>query len=180
MIKFSKKSSPSRCWPPLFTLKDGLGLKNILHIAELCIAILWSNAEIERVFSYLWRPLSKEYMSFSHQALEQVLQIRQVKDFSVENYDHAIKLFLSIHSNGDVRKRPRLVDGIDYPKNKEGKINTSDQPNSKLRSLKCIYQLLKEGKAIENIDLKLVPSSDKDDFSLKRTIFSSFFYLKYI
>ena len=144
-------------------MKDGLGLKNILHIVELCITILLSNAEIERIFSHLWPQLSKERMSFSHQGLEQVLQIRQVKDFSVENYDHAIKLFLSIHPSGDVRKQPRHVDGIDYPKNKQGKKNTGDQPNSKYSSLERIHQLLKEGTNIENIDPKLIPSSDEEN-----------------
>ena len=99
-------------------------------------------------------------MSLSHQALEQVLQIRQVKDFSVENYDHAIELFLSIHPNGDVCKQPRRVDGIDNPKNKQGKKNTGDQPNSKFPSLECIHQ---QGTAIENIDPKPIPSSDEED-----------------
>ena len=130
-------------------MKDGLGLKNILHIAELCIAVPLSNTESERVFSYSWRQLSQECMSFNYQALEQVLQIRQVKDFSIENYNHAIKLFLSIYPNGDVCKQPRRVGGIDYPKNKQEKKSTGDQPNSKFPSLEHIYQLLKDLKLLK-------------------------------
>ena len=67
---------------------------------------------------YIWHQLSKERMSLSHHALEQVLQIQQVKDFSIENCNHAIELFLSIHPNGDFRKQPRHVNDIDYLKNK--------------------------------------------------------------
>ena len=68
--KFLSKCSPGQCWLQLFKLKHGLGLENILHVAELCIAILLSNAESERVFSYLWRQLSKERMSLKHETLE--------------------------------------------------------------------------------------------------------------
>ena len=102
-------------------------------------------------------------MSLSHHALEQVLQIQQVKDFSIENCNHAIELFLSIHPNGDFRKQPRHVNDIDYLKNKQGKKNTGNQPNKKFPSLEHIHQLLKEGTAIENIDPKLIPSSDEED-----------------
>ena len=47
VTKFLSKSSPAKCWPQLFKLKAGLGLFNILHIAELCISILLVNAESE-------------------------------------------------------------------------------------------------------------------------------------
>ena len=91
--KFLSKSSPNRCWPQLFKLKVGLGLRNILHIAELCIAIPLSNAESERVFSYLWRQLTKERMSLNHDTLENILQLRSSNNFEVESYDQAIDLF---------------------------------------------------------------------------------------
>ena len=42
--KFLSNVTPSKCWPRLFKLK-GLGIKNILHIAEICITIPLSNAE---------------------------------------------------------------------------------------------------------------------------------------
>ena len=48
--KFLSGNSPSCCWPQIFQLKSGLGLKNILHItilhiAEICIVVLLSNAK---------------------------------------------------------------------------------------------------------------------------------------
>ena len=89
--KFYSGNSPSGCWPQLFQLKSGLGLKNILHIAEICIVVLLSNAESEHIFSYLWRQLSKEWMSLNHQTLERILQLRSAgKDYRIEMYDHAI------------------------------------------------------------------------------------------
>ena len=53
VTKFLSKSCASRTWPQIFRLKNGLGLHNILHIAELCIVIPLSNAECERIFSFL-------------------------------------------------------------------------------------------------------------------------------
>ena len=73
--KFLSGNSPLCCWPQLFQLKSSLGLKNILHIAEICIVVLLSNAESEQMFSYLWRQLSKERMSLNHETLERILQL---------------------------------------------------------------------------------------------------------
>ena len=99
--KFLSGNSPSRCCPQLFQLKSGLGLKNILHIAEICIVVPLSNAESERIFSYLWRQLSKEGMSLNHQPLERILQLRSAgKDYRIETYDHAIDLFLTEFPDG--------------------------------------------------------------------------------
>ena len=57
---FFKSTSSSKCWPQLFQLKDSLTLNSILHIAELCIAVPLSNAECERVFSFMWRVYNKD------------------------------------------------------------------------------------------------------------------------
>ena len=48
--KFLSNVTPSKCWPCLFKLKEGLGIKNILHIAEICICIPLSNAECKCIF----------------------------------------------------------------------------------------------------------------------------------
>ena len=116
--KFLSGNSPSRSWPQLFQLKSGLGLKNILHIVEIiCIVVPLANAESERIFSYLWRQLSKEWMSLNHQTLERILQLRSAgKDYRIETYDHAIDLFLTEFPDGTVRKCPRHVDGHNYSK----------------------------------------------------------------
>ena len=93
--KFSSNVTPSKCWPCLFKLKEGLGIKNILHIAEICISIPMSNAECERMFSFLWRQLTKDRFSMNNKTLERILQFRFVTgDYSIEHYDHAIDFLI--------------------------------------------------------------------------------------
>jgi hypothetical protein len=36
-----------------------LNIENIIHVAEICIAVPLSNAETERVFSFLWKVFAK-------------------------------------------------------------------------------------------------------------------------
>ena len=42
-------------------------------------------------------------------------------DFSPSRYDHAIELFLSEYPNGEIRKRPRHLDGHNYPKKRKSR-----------------------------------------------------------
>ena len=72
--KFSSNVTPSKCWPRLFKLKEGLGIKNILHTAEICISIQLSKAEWGHIFSFLWRQLTKYCMSMNNETLERILQ----------------------------------------------------------------------------------------------------------
>ena len=51
--KFLSNVTPSKCWHRLFKLKEGLSIKNIFHIAEICISIPLSNAECERIFIFV-------------------------------------------------------------------------------------------------------------------------------
>ena len=53
VIKFLSNVTPSKRWPRLFKLKEGLDVKNILHMAEICISISLSNAECECIISFL-------------------------------------------------------------------------------------------------------------------------------
>ena len=116
--KFLSGNSPLCCWPQLFQLKSGLGLKNILHIAEIYIVIPLSNAESKRIFSYLWSQLSKEWMSLDNQILERILQLQRAgKNYCIETYDHTIDLFLTEFPDGTFRKCPHHVDGHNYSKN---------------------------------------------------------------
>lgn len=157
--KFLSKCSPDQCWLQLFKLKHGLGLRNILHVAELCIAIPLSNAESERVFSYLWRQLSKERMSLNHETLEQILQLRcSTQDYSLESYDNAIDLFLTEYPDGTVRKQGRHLDGHAYPA-KRKKRNDGNSVTIPHPSLERINELLREGASIEKIDPNLIPLS---------------------
>ena len=56
--KFLSNVTPSKCWPRLFKLK-GLGIKNILHFAEICISIPLSNAECKRYLFILVETVDK-------------------------------------------------------------------------------------------------------------------------
>ena len=45
IIKFALNHEPVKCWPLIFKLKHELGVRNILHIIELCLVTPLSNAE---------------------------------------------------------------------------------------------------------------------------------------
>ena len=147
VLTFSPQKCPSKCWPALFLIKEELGIQNILHIAELCIAVPISNAESERVFSFLWLIFSKERQSQENSTLENILRLRCDNNFSEERYKHAIDLFLREYPSGEVRKRSRRLDGHVYPKRVCKKRNGSDNGASK--------------KVTEVID-ELVPSSESE------------------
>ena len=117
--KFLSGNSSSRCCPQLFQLKSGLRLKNISHIAEICIVVPLSNAESERIFSYLWRQLSKERMSLNHQPLERILQLRSAgKDYRIENVRSCNRfIFDRVSRWRAVRKRHVTLTGTITAKN---------------------------------------------------------------
>ena len=73
---FLPNVSPSKVWPNLFTKQKELNIENIIHVAEICIAIPLSNAETERVFSFLWKLFAKERQSLKNRALENTLILR--------------------------------------------------------------------------------------------------------
>ena len=117
--KFLSGNSPLCCWSQLFQLKSGLGLKNILHSAEIYIVIPLSNAESKRIFSYLWSQLSKEWMSLDNKILERILQLQSAgKNYCIETYDHTIDLFLTEFPDSTFSKRPHHVDRHNYSKNR--------------------------------------------------------------
>ena len=142
-------------------------MHNILHIAELCIVIPLSNAECERIFSFLWRQLTKERRRLGNDTLELILQLRSDKDFSPERYDHAIELFLSQYPDGTVRKRKRHVDGHTYPSERK-KVNQNELP-----SLIEFRNFLDREESIKNIDLELISSSEEESSSDFETDFNN-------
>ena len=106
--KFLSNVTPSKCWPCLFKLKEGLGIKNILHIGEICISIPLSNAECKCIFSFLWRQLTKDRFSMNNETLERILQFWfRTGDYSMEQYDHATDYFLTKYPDESVRKKRR-------------------------------------------------------------------------
>ena len=114
--KFLSNVTSSKCWPRLFKLKEGLGNKNILHIAEICISIPLSNAECKHILSFLWRQLTKDRLSMNNKTLERIFQFRfGTGDYSIKQYDHAIDLFLTEYPDRTVRKKQKQPDGHNYP-----------------------------------------------------------------
>lgn len=79
--KFLKEKPPIKAWPYLFARSQELGISNILHIAEISLAVPTSNAELERNFSFLWRTFSKDRQSLTNNSLENSLRLRNDKDF---------------------------------------------------------------------------------------------------
>lgn len=148
IVTFMSQKCPSKFWPALFLIEEELGIQNILHIAELCIAVPISNAESERVFSFLWRIFSKEHQSQDNSTLESILRLRCDNNYSEERYKHAIDLFLREYPNGEVRKRSRRLDGHVYPKKRARKQkNVGDNGASR---------------KITEVIAELVPSSESE------------------
>ena len=88
-------------------MKETLGIKNILHLAEISTLILLSNAEAERVHSFLWRVYTKEQTRPNNSTLEDVLRVRDDRDFSDKQYKKTIELFMTKKQDGTKRKCPR-------------------------------------------------------------------------
>ena len=90
----------NKIWPILFAMKHELGISNILHMAEICLALPISNPESERVYSFLWRVYSKDHHSLKNNKLEHILRDN---DYSIERYNNVIEIFFNQFLNGEVR-----------------------------------------------------------------------------
>ena len=64
--RYVSKVSTEKCWPIIFQIGADLGIHNLLHILEICLVIPLSNAESERVYSFLWHIFSKERQPLEH------------------------------------------------------------------------------------------------------------------
>ena len=115
IVRYVSKSSPEKCWPIIFRIGNDLGIRNLLHILELCLAAPLSNAESERIFSFLWHIFSKDRQSMKHDTLEILLRIRSDDDQRKGRYEDAVQMFLNEYPDGTVRKRKRHLQGHDYP-----------------------------------------------------------------
>ena len=119
IIKFTSKHTPEKCWAIIFNIKQDLGVTNILQLVEICLVIPLSNAESERVFSFLWRLFCKERTSLSNDSLEMLLRMRNDSNFSKERYGNAVNKFLTEYPDGTLRKGKRRLAGHKYPKNRK-------------------------------------------------------------
>ena len=121
--EFLENVSPSNAWKVLFEKKMSLGLSNLLHVVELCIVIPLGNAEVERIFSLLWRIFCKERSSLSNKVQEDLLRLRgSVVAKEVVDYADAIELFLTEYPDGNVRKRCRRTSGRAYPLKRKSRL----------------------------------------------------------
>ena len=71
--RYISKYSAKKCQPNIFSIGDDFGIHNLLHILEISLVALLSNAESERVLSLLWHIFSKECQSLKHDTLELLL-----------------------------------------------------------------------------------------------------------
>ena len=93
VVRFLTNCSPDKCWQRLFKLKETLGIKNVLHLAGTSLVIPISNAEAERVYSFLWIVYTKERTRLYNSTLEDILRVRGGRDFSDEKYEKAIVIY---------------------------------------------------------------------------------------
>ena len=112
------------------------------------------------IFSFLWRQLTKDRLSMNNETLERILQFRfGTGDYSIEQYDHAIDLFLTEYPDETVRKKRRQPDGDNYPSKRKKATNVQSKPSS----LTEISEALQQATAIDKIDLVDISSSDSED-----------------
>ena len=81
-------------------MKEILGIKNVLHLAEISLVIPLSNAEAKLVYSFLWRMYTKERTQLNNSTLEDILRVRGDCSFSDEKYEKAIELFMTKKQDG--------------------------------------------------------------------------------
>ena len=117
VVRFLTNCSPDKCWQRLFKLKETLGIKNVLHLAGISLVITISNAEAERVYSFLWTVYTKERTRRNNSTLEDILRVRGGRDFSDEKYEKAI--IMTKKQDRTERKRTRRPAGHKYPSNRK-------------------------------------------------------------
>ena len=100
VVQFLSNCFPDKCWQRFFKLKEILGIKNVLHLAEISLVIPLSNAEAKHVYSFLWRMYTKEGTQLNNSTLEDILRVRGDGSFSDKKYKKAIELFMTKKQDG--------------------------------------------------------------------------------
>ena len=159
---FESNKPSSKTWPMLFSLEHELGNRNVLHIAEISIALPIRNAKFDSVFSFLCRVFSKDQQSFKNDTLEDILHLQSDMNFSARRYDHAIEMFLAEYLNGEVRKRPHHLDRHNYPNKRKsrGKKERSGMNVDLLRETISSSEDEEETINIETLNINLNEISD--------------------
>ena len=104
---FLSKSTNEQIWQQLFSSQAPLSIGNILHIAEICIVLPISSADVERVFSSFARILSVKRLSLRNLAIENTLiaASNDFEGFKADRYQSVVDDFLHYHPDGEIRKR---------------------------------------------------------------------------
>ena len=135
VVTFLSKSTNEQAWQQLFQLQREMALKNILHIAEICIVLPISSADVKRVFSSFARTLTKERMSLNNQTIENLLIIRSDNsDIKTKNYSSIIDRFLIENPDGTIRKKCPPLSGF---KQRNQKRKSKD--GQSLRKKNCLF-----------------------------------------
>ena len=100
---FLEKKSPDKVWPHMFSQQKEIVISNLLHIAEIAISIPTSDAETERIFSFLCKIFAKERQSCKNDGLNDILHLCTDENFDCSHYDLTTHLFLTEHPNGEVK-----------------------------------------------------------------------------
>ena len=132
VVTFLSTSTIEQTWQQLFELQSELALKNIIHIAEICIVLPISSADVERVFSSFARTLSKERMSLKNDTIENLLIIRSDKtNIKTKSYKFIINKFLTENPDGNARKKSPHKSHL--PRATKRKLTEIDQNSKPLR-----------------------------------------------
>ena len=113
----------------------------------------------------MWRQLTKDRLSMNNKTLGRILQfLFGTGDCSIEQYDHAIDLFLTEYPDGTVRKKRRQPDRHNYPPKRKKATNVQSKPSS----LTEIYEALQQA-TIDKISLKIdqenIDVSESENYS---------------
>ena len=159
VVQFLSNCSPDKCWQRLFKIKETLGIKNVLHLAEISLVIPLSNAEAERVYSFLWRVYTKERTRLNNSTLEDILRVRGDRDYSDEKYEKAIELFMTNNPDGTERKRTRRPAGHNYPSNRKT-TKKSVREESQVAALSELVRSSDEEEVTDYVNVEDIPLSD--------------------
>ena len=165
-VTSSLKVKPANCRPTIFNLRLELGVKNALIVAEICLVTPLSNAESEQAFSFLRRNFCKERSSMKNDSMENILRLRDNRDFSKQRYRHAINYFWRNIQMVHRWYIDRQLDGHTYPKNRKSKTTKPRNP---------IFAALDNGmpddenyevvETVKDIPLKTISDSEFSDSS---------------
>ena len=104
--------------------------------------------------------MTKDHLSTNNETLQRILQFQfGTGDYSIEQYDHAIDLFLTEYPHGTVTKKQRQPHRHNYPSKRKKATNVQSKPSS----LTEINEALQQATTIDKIDLLDISSSDSKD-----------------